>query len=703
MAEDSDRPELWNERGSVLAASGSFERALECFQLAAALGPKLPGPACNVGQTLLFLGRPTEGLPWLDRAVALQPTLTLAHALRADALQALGRHVEARDSCRRALMLGPQTPELRNAHGVALAALESHAEAVQEFDLALRFEPAHLDALSNRGISLLRLGRYADSIQSLNRALAVRADHAGALNTRGNALAALGRVDEALASFEEALKIWPDFLEALISYGSWLVRIGRVDEGSRALRRAVELNPRYPDVAGAAFDAAARCCDWSDHPRRAGAILEGVRDGRRVAAPFHMLIVSDSPADQLACARLWVRERFKDRTPEPQRSQPARKAGERLKIAYLSPDFRGHPVARQACGLFERHDRARFETMAVAFGRGAKTDPVRLRLESAFERFIEVPDSVSDREVAQHLRDLGVAIAVDLAGFTTDARPGLLALRPASVQVSFLGYPGTLGADCIDYILADGIVLPPEQSQFYSERVVRMPDSFFVTDDLREIGTTPHRREVGLPDEAFVYCCFNHPYKLTPTVFDAWMLILQSVADSVLWLSEPTPIAADNLKREAFTRGVAPERLIFAPRLANVSEYLARLRLADLFLDTLPYNAHATACDALWAGLPVLSRLGHTFAGRVAASLLHAAGVPELVVESKSQYIATAVEMARDRALLSRLRARLATAVRSSRLFDTDRFRRHLEWAYQSMWERYSLGEPPADFDVPAM
>ena len=690
---------LQNALGSSLAALGQHPEALTAFDRALSLEPGHIDALNNRGNSLAALGRWDEALAAFAQALALKSDFPEALNNRGLVLAALDRYPEALESFEQALSYRPEYADALNSRGASLDALGRPEEALECFERALAARPDFPNALSNRGIVLVKLGRYAQALASLNAALAVRPDDTAALNSRGNALAALGRMDEAFASFESALAKRPNFIEALISYGSWLSRIGRADEGRRAVLRALKIDPNYPDAAGTAFDAAARCCDWGEYDSRARAIVDRTRAGLRVAAPFHMLLISDSPDDQLACARIWVRERYPPQRTESPALAPRNR--ERLRVAYLSPDFRGHPVARQACGLFERHDRTRFETIAVAFGQPARADPLRARLERAFDRFIEVPDSVSDREAAQQLRDLDIAIAVDLAGFTTDARPGVLAFRPAPVQVSFLGYPGTLGADYIDYIVADRTVVPTHHRQFYAERVVHLPDTFFVTDNERALAATPSRGEAGLPDEGFVYCCFNRSYKITPAMFDAWMGILQNVSGSVLWLSERMPVAVDNLRREAQRRGIAPERLVFAPLLPDAADHLARLRLADLFLDTLPYNAHATATDALWAGLPVLTCLGRSFAGRVAASLLQAVGLPELIVESLPEYEALACDLACHPARLRELRERLSGTGHGSALFDTDRFRRHLEWAYRSMWERSLRGEPPSHFAVP--
>jgi predicted O-linked N-acetylglucosamine transferase (SPINDLY family) len=374
---------------------------------------------------------------------------------------------------------------------------------------------------------------------------------------------------------------------------------------------------------------------------------------------------------------------------------------ERIRLAYVSAHFRNHPMGHLMAALFEQHDRNRFETIAVSLGPNDRS-AMRSRLEGAFEKFIEV-ERQSDHEVARMMREMEVDIAVDRTGFTTGARPGIFALRAAPIQVNYLAYPGTMGADFIDYLIADDTVLPREKRPSYAEKVVYLPDSYLVNDSGRRISEDmPTRSEAGLPDRGFVFCSFNNHYKITPRVFDAWMSLLRQVDGSVLWLLDGTATMRRNLWREAGAREIDPQRLIFAPRITP-EDHLARHRLADLFLDTLPCNAHTTASDALWAGLPVLTCAGTTFAGRVAASLLQAIGLPGLITGSLGEYESLALRLATEPPALKEIRQQLARNRAIRPLFDTDRFRRHIEGAYVEMWERHQRGESPASFAVTPM
>jgi protein O-GlcNAc transferase len=369
-------------------------------------------------------------------------------------------------------------------------------------------------------------------------------------------------------------------------------------------------------------------------------------------------------------------------------------------VAYLSADFRTHATAMLMAGVFEAHDRTRFETTAISFGADDKS-PMRARLEKGFDTFIDVR-TVSDADVAQRLRDAETDIVVDLKGYTQEGRPGILAYRPAPIQAQYLGYPGTMAADYVDYAIADKTVIPEDHRRYFTEQIIYLPDTYQCNDSKRAIAPrAPSRFEVGLPEKAFVFCCFNNNHKILPAVFDVWMRLLRQIDGSVLWLLQDNAAVVRNLGREAQARGIAPDRLVFAKRCLP-PDHLARQRLADLFLDTLPYNAHTTCSDALWAGLPVLTVLGGSFAGRVAASLLSAIGLPELITQSLGEYEALAVKLARDRGALAAIKEKLARHRQTHPLFDTARFTRNLEAAYVGMWERHQRGARPQSFAVPS-
>jgi protein O-GlcNAc transferase len=488
----------------------------------------------------------------------------------------------------------------------------------------------------------------------------------------------------------------PGLSDALYGRGNALYDLKRYDEAIASYEKALAISPEFEYAAGMLANTRMHCCDWRACEEESERLAADIRAGKSRIYPFAYLGISDSPQDQLLCSRIWVRDRY---SPSPAPIwKGERYRHDRIRLAYLSADFHEHATAYLMAGLFEAHDRARFETIAVSFGPDSN-DAMRARLVAAFDRFIDVRLQ-SDREVAALMRELEIDIAVDLKGYTGDARAGILSHRAAPVQVNYLGYPGTMGANFIDYIIADRIVIPEEHRGCYTEKAVYLPDTYQVNDSKRVVAArTPTRSAAGLPEHGFVFCSFNNANKIRPMVFDAWMRLLGKVEDSVLWLLASNAAAPRNLRKEAAHRGIAPERLIFAPTV-TLEDHLARHRVADLFLDTLPYNAHTSASDALWAGLPVLTCMGTAFAGRVAASLLNAIGLNQLIAKSLEEYEALALELATNRSLLADIGSKLADNRDICPLFDTDRFRRHMEAAYMRMWKQCRQGEPPESYAV---
>jgi predicted O-linked N-acetylglucosamine transferase (SPINDLY family) len=631
------------------------------------------------------------------KALALAPERPSVMNNLAMVLFQLKKYAESKYLCERLLEINPQDAVALLNLGNCQVKLNSAEEALVSYERALKIRPDDADAQANRAIALLEMKRPREALESCDRALAVKPDLAEALSNRAKALRELERPQEALESFERALEIRPVFFEALQGLGNALVDLGRYQEAVESYEKALAISPDFEYLPGTLAWARTHCCDWRGRNEEFGRLLSAIRAGRRSVLPFMALGVTDSPQDQLLCARTWINDKFPASTASLWKG--ARYRHDRIRVAYLSADLREHVMAYCLLGLFESHDQARFETTAISFGPDVPSE-TRSRLMGAFSRFVDVRRE-SDREVANLLRELEIDIAVDLNGFTTDARTGIFALRAAPVQVNYLGYPGTMGAGFIDYIVADRFVIPEQHCPHYSEKVVYLPDTYMATDSRRVIADrTPARAEAGLPEQGFVFCSFNNNYKISPAVFDVWMRLLDKVEGSVLWLRGGGKEATRNLRNEAAHRGIAPERLVFAPRAERIEHHLARHRLADLALDTLPYNGHGTTSDALWAGLPVLTCLGTTFAGRVAASLLNAIGLPELITHSLPEYEALALELATNRERLADIRSKLAQNRGSYPLFDTDRFRRHIEAAYTTMWERHQRGEPPASFAV---
>ncbi len=724
--------------GVLHGQRGHHEAAIDLISRALNRNPRSTEAHTNMGFTLACLRRYDDAIESFDEALAINPNYLEALRRRGNALTSLNRFDEAIASYSMALAIAPDCVETLKNRGIAYSKANRFDDAIASFDQALDVSPNDVEALMHRANALIRVLNADEAIVNYEKVLKLNRDHPEALNNRGVALATLKRHDEALASWDKALAAQPDYVEAhhnracallelhrfreaargfgevlrlkpdhihaLINRGSILFRLKRYDESLSSFERALAINPESVYLPGRVEHAKGHVCDWRNYDLTVQELLGGIRAGKPVTLPFCLLSMSDSPQDQLKsatifCSRSNLISNESSKASESPPPKPVRRHHDRIRLAYLSADFHEHPTAHLMAGLFERHDRSKFEIAAISFDRPSQ-GPTRSRLVNSFERFIDVHKK-SDSEVAALLRESGFGIAVDLKGFTTDARVGILARRPAPIQVNYLGYPGTTGADFIDYIVADEFIIPRDQFVHYTEKIVSLPGCYQVNDRDRKISDLiPTRREVGLPERAFVFCCFNNTYKIKPQVFDVWMRLLAKVDQSVLWLYTTNATAVKNLRREAAARRIDPSRLVFAPRV-KLEYHLSRHRIADLFLDTLPCNAHTTASDALWAGLPVLTCSGRTFASRVAGSLLHAVGLPDLVTHTLDDYEALALKLATDANLLCEVKDRLARNRLTEPLFDTDRFRRHIEAAYMTMWEIHQRGENPQSFAVP--
>jgi predicted O-linked N-acetylglucosamine transferase (SPINDLY family) len=678
----------------IYLQTGRFDRAIAAADAAIAAQPNAGLAYINKGIALEQSRRFADAVDAYDKAIVLLPDSVEAWCNRGIALHQVGRYEDARASLEKASGLNPALPEPWSNLGLALDALGRPEDALACHEKAIARRPGQAELHLNRGRSLNGLNRVTEAIASFDKALALRPDFAEAWSSRGNALRRLKRLEDAAASHDKAVRFAPDDADAWFNRGLVMTDLKRFDAALVSHETALRLRPDFASLPGTIWETRAMMCDWTDWDARTAALCARIERGERAAPPFTMLAASDAPAIQLAAARMWNADTVAPETPLNRTPNP------KPRIAYVSADFRDHATTWLISGLIDRHDRDRFEIVAYSFGGGADT-PMGRRMRAAFDRFIDVTD-LSDEAIAARMRADGIDIAVDLNGYTAGSRPGVFAHRAAPVQVNFLCYPGTMGVPYFDYIVADPTILPETMRPFFTEKVVWLPHTYQPNDRTRVIAPTEIRRaDLGLPEDGFVFCCLNNNYKITPDVFRLWMTILLTVQRSVLWLLDDNPWALANLRAAAAGHGVDPARLIFAPRLP-MAEHLARQRAAGLFLDTLPVTAHTTASDALWAGLPVLTRIGTTFVGRVAASLVRAAGLPELVVETADEYVALACDLAHDRPRLDAIRARLAANRLTCPLFDTDGYTRHLEAAYTAMLDRLAAGMAPDHIVIPA-
>ena len=682
------------DQAIALHKAGRAAEAEPLYAEAVAQIPDHPLLLFNHGLVLRDLSRYGEALTRFDQVLALDAGFAPALNNRGLVLAELKRFEEALASYDAALAINPDNAEALNNRGYALTDLARFEEALASFDRVPA--PRPLETLNGRGLALAGMKRFGEALASYDAALAINPRHAGVLNNRGLALAEMSRHGEALASYDAALAADPDYADALYNRGTALVRLKRLGEALASHEKALARDPGLPDAPGGVARVALGLCDWPRAAQIAAKLRPGIVSGQTIIPPLVLMGYDGDAGLQRTNAANATKHRIPVTPPALWQGVPNRNP--KIRLMYLSAIFHIHPTASLIAELFERHDRSRFEVCAVSFGPDDGS-ALRARMIKAFDRFADMRGA-SDLEIATFLRTNKVDIAIDLMGHTPDDRPGILSHRPAPVQVNYLGYPGTSGADFMDYVIGDAVVTPFEQQPFFSEKIVQLPDCYQANDSRRAIAEeTPSRAAAGLPNEGFVFCCFNNNWKITEPVFAVWMRLLAAVPGSVLWLLEDNGEAPARLRQEARARGVDPARLVFAPRVTP-AEHLARHRLADLFVDTLPYNAHTTASDALWAGLPLVTCRGQSFPGRVASSLLDAVGLPELVTGNLEDYEALALRLARDGALLRALKEKLAQNRLRVPLFDSERFRRAIEAAYTTMWEIAERGEAPKSFRV---
>jgi predicted O-linked N-acetylglucosamine transferase (SPINDLY family) len=702
IALQADYADAYQNRGNALLSLGLPEQALESFRLALKLHPHSAMALGNCGYVLRLLQRHSEALEIYSQLAALYPGDAEALICRGNLLLELGRHEEAIESFDRALQRLPNASDTRASdtrmnRGNAWCALKQFERGLNDYDEVLRNEPNWAEAHCYRGHGLFACDRFEEALSSFNEAARLKPRFVDALNGSGMALQALKRFDEARAAFEEALIPNPEVVDILYRLAVCLRHLDRHAQAAEVFARVVALAPDYDYALGNMQHERVQVCDWTHYSQTLAAVEQSLIRGGRAYLPGPFFAVSDSSAAQAQCARIFVA----DKLPESAASYWSRPAihHDKIRIAYVSADFREHPVSHLIAGVLEAHDRRRFEVTGVSL-QPQDHSAAGQRVRRAFHQFIDV-SRASDRDVSALMRDLEIDIAIDLMGFSGGSRPAIFANRAAPIQVNYLGFSGTLGARWIDYIIADRVVIPPSDEAFFTEKIAYLPHCFQPNDHKRRLAERrPNRAECGLPDGAFVFCAFHGPYKISPVVFDIWMRLLGRIEGSVLWLPLGGESVIGNLRREAAARGIGQQRLVFAPRLPEVADHLARYALADLFLDTLPYNAHTTASDALWAGLPVLSCRGGSFAGRVAASLLTVLGLPELVASTLTDYETQAYRLATTPSLLAELRTKLAQQRSSSPLFDSERYCRDLESAYITMWKRFQAGQAPQNLTV---
>lgn len=692
--------------GVCLAQSGRHASAADFIEQAISLVPKSAQFHCSLGNVRQCQGLMDAAIVSYREALRLQPKFAEALNNLANALKFQGELAEAINTYQRALELQPNWAEAHYNLGNAYREQGEFTPAIRCYQRALSLRPNYPEAYNNLGNALQSEGKLSEAVQAFQSALRLQPGYVVALNNLGNAYRLQGNLKDAVHSYEQAVRLKPDYVEAHNHLGNALRDLGQFDSAAASYERALQLRPEYLPALGHLVDTRQRMCCWTDLPDLSRRIIARVENewagSNEPLSPltFLTLHTPTTGMQQLMCALSWSKatigsgrsktgQETNDRpTTDVSTSAPEKiSARSKLRIGYLSGDFRAHPVAYLVAGLLENHNRDRFTIIGYSCGPDDGSE-IRQRLIRSCDRFVDVR-AMSHLDAARTIVADNVDILVDLSGYTQHARPEILALRPAPIQVSYLGYPGTMGVSFIDYLLVDEFVVPQDQEPSYTERLVHLPGCYQVNDRCREVASdVPTRTACGLPEHGFVFCCFNNSYKITAEMFDVWMELLRLVPDSVLWLTESNRFVPANLRREAQARGVSPDRLVFSPALP-MPEYLARYRLADLFLDTFPYNAGATASDALWMGCPVLTLAGETFVSRMAGSLLTALELPELITTSLDDYRDLALSLAGDSNRLADLRTRLAENVEIFPVFDASLFASRVEHAFQQMWQTH--------------
>ncbi len=679
-----------HQLGDIAAASQGYKAILaevpDCFDALHLLG-------CAAIQQ----GAPGDGAALIRSALKSNPRQAPALSNLSRALMDMGDGAGALAAVEKSLQIDSTIAGTWYNHGNALLSLRRMSEAVDSFRRALSLQPHFPEALNNLGSTLRNLRQTEEAMACLDQSLQMSPHYADALNNRGLILLDWDRTEEAIVAFRQALAVSPDLPGALNNLGNAYMTLKRYGEAAQVFDHLAAVKPSYPHVSGNQLHAKLQTGDWRDFDSLKAQVITKVDASADGDVPFFYLSVCGGAASQGRCARAFTKQQF---PPTPTATKTKRYRHTKIRLAYVSGDFGEHAVTYLLAGVLERHDRQRFETVAISWGR-QNEGPLRARIEAAFDHFVDV-SALSDEQIYQKMQEMEIDIAVDLTGHTRGNRTGIFARRAAPLQVNFLGLPATMGADYIDYLIADRHLIPEDQVAHYNEKIVWMPD-IFQPHDQRPLQQASHSRSaLGLPEQGIVLCSFNHTHKLNPTMFAVWMRLLQEVPDAVLWLIATDPATETNLRVQALKHGIAEHRLIFAPRVLY-AEHLGRYQHADLFLDTLPFNAGATASDALSQGLPVLTCSGESFAGRMATSLLQGLGLSDLVTLSLADYERKALALLRQPEQLKAFRQRLIDLRESHPYFDTDRYRRHLEWAYEAMHKRHASYLAPQAIQVPSV
>ena len=674
----------YSNLGNALKDLKRYDEALTSYDKALQINPNYADIHNNRGSILKKLKKYNEALASYEKALQIKPNHAYAHNNKGNTLKDLKRYNEAIESYDRALQINPNYADAYNNKGNALKDLKHYHEALTSYDEAIKIKPDHFDAYNNRGIVFNEIKSHEKALACYDKALQINPNYAYAHNNKGNTLKDLKRYEEAIVSYDKAIKINPNFADTYNNKGNALKDLKRYDEALSNYEKVVKLKLDFDYILGKVLHTNMILCSWNNFDSLSKKISKALNKNSKVIEPFFFLGLIDNPSASRLSSEIFV----KDKIAKPSKIKPLAKYKNHKKprIGYYSADFCDHAVLHLMMDVFRNHNKSLFDFFGFSFGPD-KNDNWSNEVKNYFIKFEDVT-KISDKEVADLSRKLEIDIAIDLTAFTSNSRSGIFSYRAAPIQINYLGYPGTMGAEYIDYIIADEVIIPKENLNFYSEKVLYLPDCYQANMSQKNISKKQFKRgDFGLPDNAFVFCSFNNNYKITPYIFDIWMNILKKVPNSVLWIFKSNETASRNLKRETELRGVDPNRIIFASYLPN-DEHLKRISLADLFLDTFPYNAHVTASDAIRMGIPILTLTGNSFASRVGASILSCIGIKELITRNEREYQELGIDLALNTNKLHKIKKRLRDSLSKSSLYDSNLFTKNLENIYFNLFNK---------------
>ncbi|QWE23052.1 tetratricopeptide repeat protein [Polynucleobacter sp. AP-Jannik-300A-C4] len=683
-------------QGVIHSQNKEFELAVKLLRKAKKLNPKYAAVHNNLGIALQNLNSPLEAANNFKLAISLDPNYASAYFNLGNALQDLKRFPQSIDAYNKCIDLDPQNVHAYYNKAHALYLTGKFDSAIEGYNNALCWDPQFALALNNRGLAKAALYKYAEAIDDYNSAITLDPKAALFYNNKGSALSKYGEKEDALNCFRRAIELDGDFIDPICNYADLLRELKRYDEAKNAYEYALAKNPNLDYLLGMLLHVKMIAWDWGNFDQLLSEVLEGVKKNKKVSLPFPLIGIQNEPKIEQKCARIYAQD--KNLISVEKIKFKGNEVSRKIKIGYFSADFHNHPVAHLISGMFEFHDKSQFEIIGFSHG-PIINDESRVRIDNSLDKVINTLD-LSDDEVVNLCRHMEIDIAIDLGGYTAGARFEIFSKRCAPIQINYLGFPGTMANTAYDYIIADEFLIPEDARSFYTEKIIYLP-SYQVNDSTKKIADSiPARKEFGLEEGKFVFACFNNSYKINPRVMKCWMNILNATPNSILWLANNFSAANDRLLAEFSKYGVDKKRIVFAQRLPEMKDHLARLKLADLFLDTFFYNAHTTASDALWSGLPVVTLAGRTFSSRVAGSILKSLNTPELIAYSEDEYERIAINLANNRDKLDLVRENIAKNRLTSKLFDTESYTRSIERGYSEVVTMWRKGISPANLFI---